>query len=344
MFHSPLHLLGPLLAQISTPRQVSSHPGSFQLPPQASEAAARLDSDYMFIYWINVLFTVLIFGALFLFIWKYHKRKHPVAAKLATHNTVLELTWSILPMFVLAYMFWIGFVGFMDTRTPPRNAREIQVTGQKWNWTFSYNVPGVGSFQTDELHVPVNEPVVLVMSSEDVLHSFFIPAFRCKQDVVPGRYTKQWFTATMPGEYTAFCAEYCGTKHSNMMAPVTVHEPGQFEVWLANAVRFDESMPLEERGKVMVKRLGCGQCHSVDGTALTGPSWVRDGKSIFGITEKLKDGSTVEVDENYIMESIKNPGAKIVAGYDNVMSAYAGRVKDEEISYIIAYMKSLGTK
>jgi cytochrome c oxidase subunit 2 len=217
--------------------------------------------------------------------------------------------------------------------TAPANAYEILVDGQKWNWTFTYP----NGYADSMLHVPVDRPVQLVMSSADVIHSLYVPAFRIKMDVVPGRYSKAWFEATAPGEYELFCAEYCGTDHSSMITKVVVHPVGEFETWLEQASNFLETMSPVDAGRKLYQIRGCQQCHSVDGSAKTGPTLL----GVFGKTETLTDGTSVVADENYIRQSILDPASQVVAGYEPVMPTYQGRIKDEEITVIIEYLKSL---
>jgi cytochrome c oxidase subunit 2 len=223
-----------------------------------------------------------------------------------------------------------GFQGFVNLRTPPKGAMEVQVTAQKWKWLFEYPH---GS--EDALHVPVNRPVRVVMHSVDVLHSLFIPNFRVKMDAVPGRYTDLWFQATAPGDYPIFCTEYCGTAHSDMLSRVIVHPEGGYEKWLEEMKKKAEDMPLLDLGKLAYDKAGCAVCHSVDGTGRTGPTW----KGLFGKTESFVDGSTVAVDENYLRQSITDPAAKVVAGYPPSMPLT--KLSDRQISGLIEYIKSL---
>lgn len=313
------------------PKAVSEAPGGFNFPPAATDNATKIDDLYMFITWVSIFCTVLIFGVLFFFLVKYHHKRKPEAEKTATHNTPLELVWSILPGFVLAYMFWVGFKDFLDYRTAPRDSYEIQVVGQKWNWSFVYP----GGIEYHELHVPANTPVKLILSSMDVLHSFWVPAFRTKMDAVPGRYTTMWFNAHETGEYAAMCTEYCGTKHSDMLSKVFVHEPPDFESWLEKASRWWEGMDPAEVG-ARVHQTRCAQCHSTDGTANQGPTW----KGIWGSTEETDKGP-MKVDENYIRQSILEPNAHLVKGFNAIMPTFKGRLKEPEISGVISYIKTL---
>jgi cytochrome c oxidase subunit 2 len=305
---------------------------SFWMPPQISTVAHGVDWLFHFILAISVFFFLLIVVLMVFFIIKYRRREGQEAASSPSHNTALEVTWTVIPVILVIVIFIVGFKGFLNMATPPANAYEITVEGQKWKWTFTYP----NGYVDENLHVPVDRPIRLVMSSSDVIHSLYVPAFRIKQDVVPGRYAKMWFEATEPGEYDLFCAEYCGTSHSDMIAHVIVHPVGEFEAWLEKASNFLETMSPVDAGRKLFQVRGCTQCHSMDGSAKTGPSLL----GVFGSVQKMTDGSTVTVDENYIRESILEPAAQVVAGFEPVMPTFQGRLSDEEISAIIAYLKA----
>ncbi|MCU0981171.1 MAG: cytochrome c oxidase subunit II [Pirellulaceae bacterium] len=310
--------------------------GSVFFPQRASTDAVVVDEIFYFIFLISVIFFVLILGLMVVFVFKFRRREGEGPQPSASHSTSLEMVWTIIPTILVAVMFIWGFWGYMGMRQAPDNSYEIQVLAKKWAWSFVY--PN-GHIEPD-LHVPVDRPIRLVMSSDDVIHSLFIPAFRLKMDVVPGRFTKTWFHATETGEHQLFCAEYCGTQHSTMLAKVVVHPSGEFEKWLEDAANFLERMTPVEGGALLVQRRGCAQCHSVDGSAKVGPSF----KGTFGTqqpVEPVAAGENITVDENYIRESIMEPMAKIRAGYKPVMPTYKGQLKDEEIAAIIAYIKSL---
>lgn len=313
--------------------QAVAEGGTTWMPPQASRHAAEVDAVFYFIYWVSACFFVLIVVLMLVFVFRYRRRRAgEAAAGRATHSTALELTWTAIPLVLVGLMFYLGFRGFMDMTNPPANALDINVVGQKWLWTFTYPNGHVDT----ELHVPVDTPVRLILSSSDVIHSFFVPEFRVKKDAVPGRYNKLWFQATRAGDFLALCAEYCGTQHSDMLARVVVHEPGGYEKWLAEA-----SDPFSTRSPAQVGALlhhkRCGGCHSVDGSANIGPTF----KGLYGRAGRYTDGSTGVAEENYIRESIVNPQKKIVAGYEPVMPTFKGQLKDNEISAIIAYLKEL---
>jgi cytochrome c oxidase subunit 2 len=311
----------------------SSGDATFFLPEQASTTAGHVDWLFNVVTWISIFFFALITLLLVLFVIKYRDRPGHKEEKTATHNQPLEITWTVIPLLIVIWIFWEGFTGYLNLATPPQNAYEIQVTGQKWNWLFTYPNGVVDG----QLHVPVDTDVRLVMSSQDVLHSFYIPAFRVKKDVVPGRYTDLWFHAYKEGEFDVFCTEYCGTNHSTMLSKVVVHPPGQFEKWLEDAGNFLAKLPPAEAGEKLYLQRGCKQCHSVDGKSGIGPTF----KNLYGEPQALRSGETVVADENYIRTSILNPQAQIVAGYEPVMPTYQGRLKDAEISAIIEYLKTL---
>jgi cytochrome c oxidase subunit 2 len=320
---------------VSMLRAGSPDPGgrSFWMPPQVSTVAPNVDFLFYFILGISVFFFVLIVALMLYFIIRYRRRPgHEVEAS-RSHNLALEITWTAIPVLLVIVIFVIGFRGFLDMVTPPANAYEILVQGQKWNWSFTYP----NGYVDPDLHVPVDRPVRLVMQSSDVIHSLFIPAFRVKSDVVPGRYAKAWFEATEPGEYDLFCAEYCGTGHSSMIAKVVVHRPGEFESWLAKASDFLATMTPVEGGRKLFQERGCTQCHSVDGSPRVGPSL----KGAFGRTETMASGERLVIDENYIRESVLEPAARVVKGFEPVMPTYQGRLRDKEIDALIAYIKSL---
>ena len=307
------------------------------LPPAKSTIADSYDQLFEFVHMSSLVLTIAVLAAIIYFIIKYRRKSENEVTPVITHNNALEITWSVIPLVLVLFIFGWGFQIFLNMTSPPDDAYEVQVTAQKWLWRFQYEN---GATSTGELHVPADRPVRLVMSSNDVIHSFFVPDYRIKQDVVPGRYTETWFNAPETGESIIFCTEYCGTDHSNMTGKVVVHEPEEFDTWLAEnaggGTKPSELTPAEW-GEQLVKENACTSCHSVDGSQLTGPTW--QGK--FGSQEPLADGTSVTVDENYLRESILEPGAQIVEGYDNVMPPYQGVLSDEQINAIIEYIKTL---
>ncbi|HPC82371.1 MAG TPA: cytochrome c oxidase subunit II [Thermoanaerobaculaceae bacterium] len=313
--------------------QAGGRDGGFWMPPAASTTAGEVDALFHFILWLSAFFFALIVGLMVLFVVRYHRRRAARPQRSASHNTALELTWTVIPLVLVVVIFGWGFKVFLDMNTVPADAYEIQVTGQKWKWLFTYPTGHVD----ENLHVPVNRPVRLVMTSEDVIHSFFVPAFRVKRDVVPGRYSKLWFEAKRAGAFDIFCAEYCGSSHSDMIAKVVVHPEGEFEAWLEKEGNVLSKLPPAEAGERLYRIRGCAQCHSVDGSAGIGPTL----QGLFGETVPLAGGGTAIADENYVRESILEPQASVVAGFQPVMPTYKGRLTDAEITALIAYLKTL---
>ncbi len=305
------------------------------MPLDASVTAYDIDWLYMFMVWGSLIFTAAIFAAMVYFVKTYKARSraaNEIAEPSAEHNTTLEITWSIIPLLLCVALCVWGFQGFVSLRTPPKGSLEIHATGQKWKWLFDY------PHGTDDvLHVPVDRPVRIVIHSVDVLHSLFIPNFRVKMDAIPGRYTDLWFQATKVGEYPIFCAEYCGTSHSDMLAKVVVHPPGGYENWLIEQKKKMEDIPLPELGKLLYQKQGCATCHTLDGSKLIGPTW----KGMFGRPSRFTDGTSVTADENYIRQSILDPQAKIVESFPPSMPTYQGKLSDRQLSGIVEYIKSL---
>ncbi|RNC86032.1 MAG: cytochrome c oxidase subunit II [Balneola sp.] len=306
----------------------------FMLPENKSPLTAdSTDGLFHFINEVSLIFLIGITIALVYFAIKYRRKSEDDKTPVITHNNTLEITWSVIPLLIVMVIFGWGYSGWLNLKAVPDDAYEIHVTGFKWNWSVSYEN---GAQTLNEIHVPKGRPIKLVMQSRDVLHSFFVPDYRVKHDVVPGRYTYVWFQAEESGESVVFCTEYCGTSHSDMLAKVIVHEPEDFETWLELNGGGVQGTPVEQ-GQQLVELQGCQTCHSVDGSPMIGPTF----KGIWGRTEQLADGSSYTVDENYIRESILYPGEKVVAGYDNVMTPYEGRLSDDEITNIIEYLKTL---
>ena len=309
--------------------------GSFWLPPPSATSAIWVDRAFYFLLYVSTFFFLLIVGLMTFFVVRYRRREGVEPGPSSSHNLALELAWSGIPLLLVIAMFGLGFAGYMDLRTPPGGAYEIRVSGQKWNWSFQYP----NGYVDTNLHVPVDAPVKLTMSSKDVIHSLFIPAFRIKQDLLPDRYTTMWFTATRPGEYDLLCAEYCGTSHSEMLAKVVVHRPGEFESWLQEAQRRRQSLSPVELGRELYLYApgGCAVCHSIDGTRKVGPSF----KGIYGQIHEFENAPPTLVDDNYIRESILNPSAKIRKGYPDQMTVYKGQLSDDQITALIEYIKTL---
>ncbi len=313
---------------------------SFMLPPQASTLAPSYDVLYYAVTYLCVFCFVLIMGAMTYFIFKYRYRGPGHKAADITHNTVVEVAWSVVPLFVVIGLFVWGFKNYLDMIIAPKDAMEIRVIGQKWVWNFEYDN---GATSSKEFAVPIGKPVKLIMTSRDVLHSFFVPTFRTKMDVIPNRYTTLWFQATQLGPQQVFCTEYCGTDHSAMLAKVHVLQPAAYETWLKQH-QGDPNAPPEQRGKrIFEGKGGCTACHAVKSESeqaqpIIGPRLFQ----AFGRSEKLSDGATITVDENYIRESIEMPNAKTVASFPaGTMPTFKGVLSDQEIGDLIAYIKTL---
>jgi cytochrome c oxidase subunit 2 len=301
-------------------------------PEQASTMAARVDALFYFLVAVAIFFAALIFFTIVVFAVKYRRRTDDERPPPIEGNNSLEVFWSAVPLGLTMVMFVWGAIIYFDIYNPPNDALEISVVGKQWMWKAQH---AEGQREINELHVPVGQAVKLTMTSEDVIHDVFLPAFRIKQDVLPGRYTTLWFQATKAGEYPLFCSQYCGTQHSGMVGRVVVLGPAEFEKWLSGGAT---GMSMVDMGASLFQRFGCHTCHREGGTS-QGPSLT----GLFGKTVKLQDGNTVLADENYIRESILDPRAKIVAGYQPIMPTFKGLVSEEGILQLIAYIKSLNT-
>jgi cytochrome c oxidase subunit 2 len=297
-------------------------------PDRASTIAGQVDALYIYLVLVSAVMTLLIFIAVAVLAIKYRRRPgvlpHPIEG-----SPILETAWSVIPFGVMLTFFIWGAVIFFKERTPPTNSTEVYVVAKQWMWKIEHME---GQREINELHVPVGQNVKLIMTSQDVIHSFFIPAFRLKQDVIPGRYSTMWFKATTPGIYHLFCAEYCGTSHSGMIGNVVVMEPQDYTQWMAGG----PSAPLPEQGKQLFASLGCSTCHRFDVQG-RGPNL----QNAFGKPVLLGDGRTVTMDDNYVRESILNPTAKIVSGFKPIMPTFQGLVSDEQLNALVAYVKSL---
>lgn len=299
-------------------------------PEQASSFAADVDALYVFIVAVSAFFAVLIAVLVLVFAVKYRRRhEHEVGAPIEG-SLPLELAWSIVPTIIAMGMFFWGAAVYYDLRRPPQEAHQIYAVGKQWMWKFQHPE---GPREINELHVPTGRPIRITVTSEDVLHSLYFPAFRTKIDAIPGRYTEMWFEATKPGRYHIFCAEYCGTMHSGMIGTVVVMEPAEYQEWLAGGAT---EGTLAERGARLFQDLACNTCHLDTGQG-RGPS-LRD---IVGRPVQLTTGESVIVDEAYLRESILNSQAKVVAGYTPLMPTFQGLVSEEGLVALIEYIKTL---
>ena len=299
-------------------------------PQQASVQAGQVDAIYFFMVAVTAFFSLLIAGLIVAFAFKY-RRRHDNEVGVAIHGSLaLELLWTIIPFVICMGMFAWGAKVFFDLYRVPAGAMEVFVVGKQWMWKVQHMD---GKREINELHVPVGRPVKLIMGSEDVLHSYYIPAFRVKADVIPGRYNTMWFTATTPGTYHLFCAEYCGTKHSGMIGSVIAMEPSEYQAWLDGGK--SEDSPVDAGAKLFTAN-GCITCHREDSQG-RGPIL----NNVFGHEVELTDGRKVIADEAYLRESIMLPQAKVVAGFQPIMPTYQGLVSEEQLMQLIAYVKSL---
>jgi cytochrome c oxidase subunit 2 len=318
--------------------------GNFWLPKAVNLAADESDLMFIAVLALSIFFFLAITAAVVYLTIKYRHRPGHKAQPSSAHNDALEITWTVIPTIITVFLFWYGWRSYISVVTPPTKAVEIQVQAWKWQWEFTHQ----NGVKDSNLHVPVDTPVRLVMTSRDVLHSFYAPAMRVKQDVVPRRYTYAWFLATKPGTYRLTCAEYCGTSHAQMAcmetdeatgqclkrAVVVVHDRGGYERYLNDAAK-PPSDPLEWGAQLYTKK-GCNACHTVDGSPKIGPSWKVAGE--WGKTVNVEEGP-VTMDENYVRESIEFPAKKGRPGFTRTMPVVD--LKPAEKDALIAYIKSL---
>jgi cytochrome c oxidase subunit 2 len=350
--------------------------------PGSSELARESDGLFLYVLWVNIISFIIVIGLMLYFVWKYRRSQQSSNYQVSSsHNTPLELAWSIIPLLVMVPIFFIGFHGYINKLASPANAEEIRVTGMQWKWTAQYsngkeadetmNVPDPSRLEgpmtqwkadtrrsgndaegTPIIVVPAKRAVRVMLTSNDVIHSFYIPGFRVKMDVFPNRYTSLTFTADEPGrDHVVWCAEYCGQNHSEMAAWIRVVSEEEFVAY-KNKVKTGVDFPTPEAyGEYVAKLKGCRGCHSIDGTANTGPTWTQ----VYGIakefstTNDVKGYTDAEMSDpvtyaNYIRESVYDPGAKIHAGYNPQMNSYRGLVTEEQLAGLTAYIKSLSPK
>jgi len=300
------------------------------LPENASTLAGEVDALFYFLVGISIFFSLLIIGGLIFSAVRYREGSKATREGAKDDYLPVELLWSGIPFLIAIGIFTWAAKVFVDMRVPPKNAMEVYVVGKQWMWKIQHPQ---GNKEINELHVPVGKPVKLIMTSQDVIHSFYVPAFRIKQDVLPGRYSTQWFEATKTGEYHLFCAEYCGTSHSAMIGKVVVLEQDEYEEWLANRA---SDVKMLGSGEQLFKQFGCQTCHrQVSGQR--GPSL----EGLFGKQVRLANGETVTADLDYIRESILNPSTKLVAGYQHLMPTYRNQLNPDQINELVEYVRSL---
>jgi len=311
------------------------------LPQESSNFVADVDLAFMVILCISAFFLIGLTIVMIVFISKYKKEKHPKAIQ-NEGSTTLEIIWTVIPLLLVLVMFYFGWMGWRPMKNPPEEAMHVKAVARMWQFSFQYEN---GKF-TDTLYVPVGEPVILDLVALDVLHALYIPAFRVKEDMVPGQDKTMWFIPGTEGQFDLFCAEYCGLEHSYMFTSVNVMPKEEFEKWIADTTAVaspvtDAGVSLADQGWAVLRKNGCNACHSVDGSKLVGPSYLGG----WGSTRTVLTGREkreVLVDEDYVRRSIYDPNADIVDGYNKgLMLSYEGMVSDEEVKLIIEYLKEL---
>ncbi|MDE2730009.1 MAG: cytochrome c oxidase subunit II [Bacteroidota bacterium] len=305
--------------------------GTVWLPEAASTVAGDVDALFYFILWVSTILFIGVIGTMVLFAWRFRRRSSQDRPQPVRENKLIEASWIVVPTLLVAIVFVWGFRVFLELGIAPPNSYEIDVRARKWSWLFEYS----SGAQSSELHVPVHRPVKLRMISEDVIHSFFVPAFRVKADVFAGRYSYVWFEATRQDTFVVACAEYCGMAHSQMLTRVVVHSQDDFENWLADNAA-DADMTPAERGERLYSQQGCFACHSLDGIELTGPSF----QGLAGSTRMFTDGTSAEADANYLRQAIVNPAAEIVQGYEALMPGTYSSLSAADLDALVAFIEA----
>jgi cytochrome c oxidase subunit II len=319
------------------------------LPEQASSYARSVDHLHYFVILTTMVAAAGVFGVAIYFFVRYRRRAEGEPTPRVSPRAIHEVLFIGVPLSFFLLWFAIGYPQFLDLHTPPKDAMDVYVQGKQWMWKFAY--PG-GPNSVNVLRVPAGRPVRLLITSRDVIHSFFVPALRLKQDALPGRYTEVWFQADAPGSYEIFCAEYCGLSHSAMLGQLVVLPAPEFDAWMATerrglagaqdsaAVAAEHVRPSSDivaEGRRVAAEQGCLKCHTVDGARHIGPTWV----NLYGRAERLQTGKTVVADEAYLTRSMMDPGADLVAGYQNVMPTFQGKLSPPDAAAIVEYIKSL---
>jgi cytochrome c oxidase subunit 2 len=310
--------------------------GDFWLPEAASTIAPEVDSLFLFVTIVSLILLVGVTGAMLWFVYRYRRQNPGERPAPVEESRALEISWIVVPTILVLLVFNWGFKSYVNMSVSPSGTYEIQATAQQWNFLFEYP-NGVTS---DTLYVPEGRKIKMKMSSSDVLHGFYIPAFRVKYDILPNRYTSVWFEATKEGDFDLFCTEYCGRDHSEMNKVVRVVSQSEFQDWLKSAAT-PKDIPLPKLGEQLYTQRGCQSCHSLDGSRKVGPSF----QGLYGKeNHKMTDGSSVTVDENYLRESILKPEAKIVEGYQNLMPGAYSNLSERQLTGLIEYIKTLSDK
>jgi cytochrome c oxidase subunit 2 len=305
------------------------------MPVVGTHIAKQVDNLYGFLLVVSFISCVILIGGMIYFAVKYKRKSADDKTPYISHDTRLEILWSAIPLVIFLFVFGWGWVVYHEMRTMPKNALEIMITGKQWAWTAEYK----NGVRSTEVVVPVNRDVKLILGSEDVIHSFFVPSFRIKQDAVPGRYTSLWFKAEKLGEFHVFCAEFCGTSHSGMITKLKVVTQEEFDKWLIEESEVGQ-LPLAQRGAKYFQTRACSSCHNVDNPGVkVGPSLYQK----WGKEETMDDGQKIAFDENYVRESIMQPQAHIVNGFPkpSPMPSFQGQLSESELAAIIEYIKGL---
>ena len=305
------------------------------MPTQGTQISKHVDNLYGFLLVASLVSCAILIGGMIYFVLKYKRRSNNDKTAYITHDTRLEILWSVIPLIIFLIVFAWGWVVYHDMRVVPPNAMEVHVTGKQWAWTTEYK----SGVKSNEIVVPVNRDVKVILSSDDVIHSFYVPSFRIKQDAVPGRYTDVWFRAEKLGEFHVFCTEFCGTSHSGMITKLKVVSQDDFDKWLIAESEVG-SLPLAERGAKIFQTRACASCHNVDNPATkVGPSLL----NVYGHDVALEGGQTVKADETFLRDSILDPQKQIVKGFGprSAMTPYQGQLSEEEMKALIEYIKTL---
>ncbi|QRN99208.1 cytochrome c oxidase subunit II [Archangium violaceum] len=321
------------------------------LPEQASTFAERVDNLHYFVVGVTMLMSFAVGTAAVFFFFRYRRRSPTQTTEYVVPSVKTEFLFVSLPLLFFLTWFVIGFRDFVFVSTPPKDAMDVYVMGKQWMWKFSYPE---GPNGVNVLHVPANRPVRLLITSRDVIHSFFVPSFRIKMDAVPGRYTQTWFEATKPGTYQILCTEYCGLSHSKMLGEVVVLAPEEWDAWvkeqrkgslqnrqdaLADLSLVPQPARMAEQGQKVAAEVGCFKCHTVNGEPHIGPTFL----GLYGKQETLQDGMSLRVDEAYITQSMMDPGAHLTSGFPNVMPTFQGKLTGPQTAAIVEYIKTLRT-
>src|SRR6476660_7482926 len=303
------------------------------VPESASTVSGEVEALYFYIWGVTAFFVLLISTVLVYFVIRYRRRNAFEIPRPIEGSTKLETLWSVIPLLIAMTIFFWGAKVYFAQYRPAQNAIEVYVVGKQWMWKFQHST---GQREINELHVPVGRKVKLIMTTEDVIHDLFVPAFRTKIDVVPGKYTTEWFEATKPGRYHFFCAEYCGMNHSGMGGYVVVMDPAEYENWLSGNA--GQASPAAA-GRGLYESLGCASCHGANAEGGRGPALI----GLYGSKVTLSNGPLATADEGYLRESILNPQAKIVSGFGPIMPSFQGQIPEEQLLQVVAYLKSLST-